>query len=61
MLTTFPPEDFKEVESLTKEEKERLEKLKHYDLELSGYMKIQATRPQTLAYALTDSSTSMDC
>ncbi|MEK4274532.1 epoxide hydrolase family protein [Paenibacillus sp. FSL R7-0026] len=55
MLTTFPPEDFKEVESLTKEEKERLEKLKHYDLELSGYMKIQATRPQTLAYALTDS------
>ncbi|XOJ01669.1 alpha/beta fold hydrolase [Paenibacillus polymyxa] len=55
MLTTFPPEYFKEVESLTKEEKERLAKLKQYDLELSGYMKIQATRPQTLAYALTDS------
>jgi microsomal epoxide hydrolase len=27
----------------------------NFDAELSGYMKLQATRPQTLSYALTDS------
>ena len=35
--------------------KQRVERLKHYHAEGSGYFHIQATRPQTLAYGLTDS------
>ncbi|MBP2471372.1 microsomal epoxide hydrolase [Crossiella equi] len=44
-----------EVTDLTDEERTRLAGLQHYQDELSGYMKIQSTRPQTLAYGLTDS------
>lgn len=40
---------------LTAPEQQRLDRLAHMQSELSGYMRLQATRPQTLAYALTDS------
>jgi epoxide hydrolase len=51
-LATPPPDDETE---LTDDVKAHLEGLRYYMDELSGYMKIQATRPQTLAYGLTDS------
>ena len=47
------PED--ELATFTDVEKTRLERLKAYDKDGSGYFQIQATRPQTLAYALNDS------
>ncbi|ODU05958.1 MAG: epoxide hydrolase [Pseudonocardia sp. SCN 72-86] len=40
---------------LTRPEQDRLDRLAHMQSELAGYMRLQATRPQTLAYALTDS------
>lgn len=55
MLMTFPSGDPSEFEGLTERDQARLGKLSRFDAELSGYMKIQQTRPQTLAYALTDS------
>ena len=39
----------------TDEEKAYLEELAHWMREETGYMQIQGTRPQTLAYGLTDS------
>jgi epoxide hydrolase len=39
----------------TGEEHALLARRRHFEDEMSGYMRIQATRPQTLAYALTDS------
>jgi len=41
--------------SPTEEEKRYLEELKHWLREETGYQWIQGTRPQTLAFALTDS------
>ncbi|MFD0207217.1 MULTISPECIES: epoxide hydrolase family protein [Saccharothrix] len=55
MLVTFPPPDPAEMAGLSEADMGRLGKLLYFDLEGSGYMKIQATRPQTLAYGLTDS------
>jgi pimeloyl-ACP methyl ester carboxylesterase len=55
MLLTFPSGDPTEFEGLSELDQQRLGKLMHFDQHLSGYMKIQATRPQTLAYALNDS------
>jgi pimeloyl-ACP methyl ester carboxylesterase len=55
MLVASPPADPAELADLSTEEKARLNRLAYFQSELSGYMKIQATRPQTLAYALTDS------
>jgi pimeloyl-ACP methyl ester carboxylesterase len=40
---------------LTDEERERVEKMKETSADDMGYLQIQSTRPQTLAYALTDS------
>lgn len=37
------------------EERERLDRFKHFSDEMRGYDHIQATRPKTLAYGLTDS------
>ncbi|GIH99895.1 epoxide hydrolase family protein [Planobispora takensis] len=54
-LLTFPSGDPEETAALTEEEKRRLGGLKRFEDELSGYMYLQATRPQTLAYALNDS------
>jgi pimeloyl-ACP methyl ester carboxylesterase len=55
MLMTFPSGDPAEFDGLTETDQARLGALQRFDQDLSGYMKIQATRPQTLAYALTDS------
>ncbi|MEU0743837.1 epoxide hydrolase family protein [Streptomyces sp. NPDC006134] len=55
MLMTFPSGDPAELAGLDERDRERLGRLARFDAELSGYMKLQQTRPQTLAYALTDS------
>jgi microsomal epoxide hydrolase len=55
MLMTFPSGDPAEFEGLDERDQARLGKLARFDAELSGYMKLQQTRPQTLAYGLTDS------
>jgi pimeloyl-ACP methyl ester carboxylesterase len=54
-LVTPPPQDPAEREALTDEERERLERLAHFQEDQAGYRSIQSTRPQTLSYALTDS------
>ena len=54
MLLTFPPGDPSQLD-LTDDEKARLARLTRFNKELSGYSMIQSTRPQTLAYGLTDS------
>ncbi|WP_367127476.1 epoxide hydrolase family protein [Saccharothrix sp. HUAS TT1] len=55
MLVTFPPDDPAEMANLTDQDMRRLGQLQHFDLELSGHVKLQASRPQTISYALTDS------
>jgi pimeloyl-ACP methyl ester carboxylesterase len=55
MLITIPSGDADEAAALTADDYGRLARLGHYDSQLGGYMKLQSTRPQTLAYALTDS------
>jgi pimeloyl-ACP methyl ester carboxylesterase len=40
---------------LTNEEKARLERMKDYKKNGTGYLEIQSTRPQTIGYALSDS------
>ncbi|GIH67804.1 microsomal epoxide hydrolase [Sphaerimonospora thailandensis] len=55
MLMAFPSGDPAELGDLSDSDRERLAKLSRFDDELSGYMKVQSTRPQTLAYGLTDS------
>jgi epoxide hydrolase len=44
-----------ELESFTETEKTRLKRLQVFLSEGNGYFQIQATRPQTLAYSLSDS------
>jgi epoxide hydrolase len=56
-LLTFPTGDPAELEGLTEKEQERLSNLERYGAEMSGYLSIQGTRPQTLCYGLTDSPT----
>jgi pimeloyl-ACP methyl ester carboxylesterase len=51
----FGPVDPDELATFSEAEKARLARLQHYLAEQSGYFHIQATRPQTLAYGLTDS------
>lgn len=55
MLMTFPSGDPTELADLSETDQARLGKLGLFDAELSGYMKVMATRPQTLAYGLNDS------
>ncbi|MFC3987319.1 epoxide hydrolase family protein [Actinoplanes siamensis] len=55
MLLTFPSGDPAELADLDARDQLRLARLARFDAELSGYMKVQSTRPQTLAYGLTDS------
>jgi microsomal epoxide hydrolase len=55
LLLTVPSGDPAEMAALTEADQARLGRLARYDAELSGYMRLQSTRPQTLAYALTDS------
>jgi microsomal epoxide hydrolase len=52
MLAPYAPD---EPADLTDQEKERLEALRRFRSSASGYGAIQSTRPQTLAYGLTDS------
>ena len=54
-LVTFPSGDPAEMADLTEAEQERLRRLQHFRDEMMGYAHIQGTRPQTLAYGLTDS------
>jgi microsomal epoxide hydrolase len=55
MLMTFPSGDPAEFAALDETDQQRLGLLSKFDQELSGYMKVMATRPQTIAYALNDS------
>jgi pimeloyl-ACP methyl ester carboxylesterase len=55
MLLTFPSGNPAELEGLSEQDMARLGQLSRFDTELSAYMKLQSTRPQTLAYGLTDS------
>jgi microsomal epoxide hydrolase len=54
-LLTPPPDDPAEAALLTAEERARLDHLSEVEADMSAYARIQGTRPQTLAYALTDS------
>src|SRR5260221_2880019 len=51
----FGPVEADELASFTDAEKLRLERLNRFMADGNGYFQIQATRPQTLAYGLTDS------
>jgi pimeloyl-ACP methyl ester carboxylesterase len=51
----FGPVDPSDLATLTEAEKSRLERLNRFMSDGNGYFQIQATRPQTLAYGLTDS------
>jgi epoxide hydrolase len=55
MLLTFPSGDPAELAGLSDGDMARLGRMSKFDTELSAYMKLQSTRPQTVAYALTDS------
>jgi pimeloyl-ACP methyl ester carboxylesterase len=54
-LPTFPSGDPAELENLTEEEQAILADMERFNTDLGGYFSIQSTRPQTLAYGLTDS------
>jgi microsomal epoxide hydrolase len=54
-LNMLFPQARDEPTDLTDQEKARLEALRRFRSDGSGYSRIQATRPQTVAYALTDS------
>ena len=51
----FGPVDPEELATFSDAEKTRLERLNRFLSDQNGYFQIQATRPQTLAYALSDS------
>jgi epoxide hydrolase len=51
----FPPLAESELAALSDSERARVERIGEYMDDGSGYASIQATRPQTLAYGLTDS------
>ncbi len=54
-LNMLIPQTRDESADLTDQEKARLEAARRFRSDGSGYFMIQATRPQTVAYALTDS------
>jgi epoxide hydrolase len=54
-LLTPPPDDPAALAALGAADRARLALMGRFVDDGSGYMKLQATRPQTLAYALTDS------
>jgi pimeloyl-ACP methyl ester carboxylesterase len=51
----FGPVDPADLATFTDAEKERLERINRFRSDGNAYFQIQATRPQSLAYALTDS------
>ncbi len=54
-LLTPPPSDPQQAKNLTADDQARLNRVLEASADMSGYAAIQGTRPQTLAYALTDS------
>jgi epoxide hydrolase len=54
-LTTFPSGDPAEMADLDEGEQQRMARFKLFQDDLMGYMQVQGTRPQTIAYALADS------
>jgi pimeloyl-ACP methyl ester carboxylesterase len=54
-LLTFPSGAPGELDALSEQDKRRLARLDQFQREQSGYLQIQGTRPQTLAYGLADS------
>jgi pimeloyl-ACP methyl ester carboxylesterase len=54
-LVTFPSGDPAELAGLTEADQARLEFMTTWGRDMSGYAVVQSTRPQTIAYALTDS------
>ena len=54
-LGTFPSGDPSELAGLTEADRARLAQMTTWGRDMSGYAVVQATRPQTIAYALTDS------
>lgn len=55
MLVTIPPEDAAAMAALDATDAARLAHAAAFEEDGTGWRKIQSTRPQTLAYALTDS------
>jgi epoxide hydrolase len=55
MFVTFPPPDPAALEGLDARDLERLERMGRFQQDGLGWQQIQSTRPQTLAYGLTDS------
>ncbi len=55
MLLTAPSGEPGELERLSESDRARLADAAHFQAELSGYLVLQSTRPQTLSYGLTDS------
>jgi microsomal epoxide hydrolase len=55
MLATFPPGDPEAIERLPEADLARLTFAGQFEQDGAGWRHIQSTRPQTLAYALTDS------
>jgi pimeloyl-ACP methyl ester carboxylesterase len=53
-LLTFPSGQPGDLDNLSKAEQKRTKLMQRWQNEMSGYASIQSTRPQTLAYALTD-------
>lgn len=54
-LLTLPPADAHDAVALDAADRSRLQRLVDVQADMSGYAHLQATRPQTLAYGLTDS------
>jgi len=54
-LVTIPSGAPGELDELTQSDQQRLQLMQRWQNEMSGYIAVQTTRPQTLAYALTDS------
>ena len=54
-MFVVPPPSSEVVDELTDTDRERLEDWARFDAELSGYLKVQSTRPSTVGYGLNDS------
>jgi microsomal epoxide hydrolase len=54
-VVAVPSEDPDEMATLEPQDLARLGTMERWNTDLDGYFKLQATRPQTLAYALSDS------
>jgi microsomal epoxide hydrolase len=55
MFFTFPPDDPAVFATLSEADLARLEQIGYFSQDGVGWQRIQSTRPQTLAYGLTDS------